>query len=332
MDNDDKHAQEQEPDVVAALIRAAGRREEPPAEAYRQVLAAASAAFREKAARRRERLWVMWAAAAAVLVLAVALAFQWSPPGTQRAELARIERAIGAVQLATGDAWQPAGASRQPLARGTRLRTLAGARAALQLADGGSLRLAPGTEILLDAPGSLRLSEGMIYLDHHGSAGAGFRITTPAGNVRDLGTQFELKVTGGVLRLRVREGRVEVERADRRVTGNAGEQLDIDAFGSVLRSRIAPDAAAWGWAAELASAPDIEGRPAIELLDWVARETGRTLRFVDASARERAQRVTLHGNIRHLAPLDALAVMLATTDLEYALVEGRIEVRTRAAQ
>jgi ferric-dicitrate binding protein FerR (iron transport regulator) len=327
----DKRTQEPEPDLVATLIRVAGKREEPPEEAYRQVLAAASAAFREKTARRRERLWVMWAAAAAALVIAVALVFQWSPPGAQRYELARVERAIGAVERATGEAWQPVGESQQPLTRGTRLRTLAGARAALRLAGGDSLRLAPGTEIELDDLNELQLHEGMLYLDHRGSVGRGVRITTPAGNLRDLGTQFELRVTGSSMRLRVREGRVEIERAGQQLTGSAGEQLDVDAFGSVLRSRIAPDAAAWGWAEELAPAPDIEGRPAIELLDWVARETGRTLLFADAAARERAQRVVLHGNIRHLAPLDALEVMLATTDLEYSLIEGRIEIRTRAA-
>lgn len=332
MEQDDKHMQNQEPDLVATLIRAAGKREEPPEEAYRQVLAAANAAFREKTARRRERLWVMWAGAAAALVLAVALMFQWSPPGTQRPELARIERAIGAVELATGGEWQPAGESRAPLSRGAKLRTLAGASAGLVLSGGESLRLAPGTEIMLEEPGALHLREGMIYLDHHGSVGTGLSIATPAGYVRNLGTQFELKVTGGALRLRVREGRVEVERAGQRVTGDAGEQLDIDAFGSVLRSQIAPDAAAWHWAEALAPAPDIDGRPAMELLVWVARETGRTLEFFDATARERAERVVLHGNIRHLAPLDALDVMLATTDLEYALNGRRIEIRTRAAR
>lgn len=331
MDNDERK-QEREPDLVGTLIRAAGRREDPPEEAYRRVHAAATAAFREKTARRRERTFVLWAGAAAVLVLAVALMFQWTPPGTERAELARIERAIGAVERATGDDWQPAGESRAPLTRGAKLRTLAGASAGLVLVGGESLRLAPGTEIMLDEPDAMYLNGGTIYLDHHGSVGTGLRIATPAGNVRNLGTQFELKVGDGALRLRVREGRVEVERAGQRVTGDAGEQLDIDAFGSVLRSQIAPDAAAWHWAEALAPAPDIDGRPAMELLAWVARETGRTLEFLDAAARERAERVVLHGNIRHLAPLDALDVMLATTDLEYALNGGRIEIRTRAAR
>jgi ferric-dicitrate binding protein FerR (iron transport regulator) len=318
-------------DLVESLIRAAGRRTEPPEDARQAVLAAATRAFRSRSARRREASWLLWAGAAAVLLLAVAMMFQWAPPGAGRAELARIERVIGSVERATGDVWQHVGDSAAPMTSGMKLRTQAGAGAGLVLAGGASLRLAADTEITLDSRDSFYLGRGTVYLDHRGSVGTGYRIETPAGSVRDLGTQFELRVGDGALRLRVREGRVEVERAGRQVTGDAGEQLDIDAFGSVLRSRIAPDAADWSWTQVLAPAPDIDGRPAIELLDWVARETGRTLHFTDPAVRERAMRVVLHGNIRHLAPLEALDVMLATTDLEYALNGGRIEVRTRAA-
>ncbi|MGQ0428932.1 MAG: FecR family protein [Gammaproteobacteria bacterium] len=317
-------------DLVESLIRAAGRRAQPPEDARQEVLAAATAAFRRKTTRRRETMWMLWAGAAAVLVFAVALMFQWSRPGAERGELARIERAIGGVERATGDVWQHVGESSAPLTSGMKLRTQAGARAGLALAGGASLRLAADTEIMLDSPGSLYLGRGTVYLDHRGSVGTGYRIETPAGIARDLGTQFELSVADGTLRLRVREGLVEIERAGQTLRGSAGEQLEINALGGVLRSPIAPDAAAWHWAEALAPAPDIDGRPAIELLAWVARETGRTLHFADPAVRLRAERVVLHGNIRHLVPLEALDVMLATTDLEYALNEGRIEVRTRA--
>ena len=125
------------------------------------------------------------------------------------------------------------------------------------------------------------------------------------------------------------EGSVEIDRAGRQLVGAAGEQLDIDAFGNVARSIIAADGEYWRWAEVLAPAPDIEGRPASVLLDWVARETGKSLHYADLVVKQRAASVRLHGNIRHLAPLDALDVMLATTDLDYVLSEGRIEIRAR---
>lgn len=317
-------------DLVESLIRAAGRRAEPPEDAYRQVLAAATAALREKTARRKERLWVLWSGAAAVLVLAVALMFQWTPPGAQREELARIERAIGGVERATGDVWQPVGESVAPLTRGMKLRTLAGGRAGLLLAGGTSLRLAAETEIMLDEPGRLYLRKGTIYLDNRGSVGTGYRIETPAGTARDIGTQFELQVAGGGLRLRVREGRVEIGRAGQLLEGVAGEQLELNALGGVTRSLIATSDAAWQWAEAIAPTPDIDGKPAAELIAWVARETGRRLRYESAAVEQRAATVILHGNIRHLAPLAALDAMLATTDLEYVLGGDTMEIRARA--
>jgi hypothetical protein len=39
--------------------------------------------------------------------------------------------------------------------------------------------------------------------------------------------------------------------------------------------------------------------------------------------------VILHGNIRDLAPLEALDAMLATTDLEYTVDGHTMEIRTR---
>lgn len=318
-------------DLVESLIRTAGRRVEPPEDAYRQVFTAANQAFRARTARRHERLWVLWAGAAAVLALAIALTFQWAPPGAGRAELARIERAIGGVERATGDVWQPVGELAAPLTRGMKLRTLAGAHAGLLLAGGASLRLAPATEIMLDEPGRLYLNDGTVYLDHRGSVGTGYRIETPAGTVRDVGTQFELRVAGGTLRLRVREGSVEIDRAGQTLGGAAGEQLEIDALGGITRSQIPATDAAWQWTETVAPTPDMDGRPAAELIAWVARETGRRLRYASAAVEQRAATVILHGNIRHLPPLSALDAMLATTDLEYSLDGDTMEIRARSA-
>jgi ferric-dicitrate binding protein FerR (iron transport regulator) len=324
---------EKESDLVESLIRNAGRRTEPPEDAYRQVLAAATAAFRDKSARRHERQWLLCAGAAAVAVLTIALIFQWTPPSAQRQELARVVRVIGSAERATGDVWQPLGGAPPPLTNGTKLRTLAGGRAGLMLAGGASLRLAAETEVMLDAPGRLYVRQGTIYMDNGALPGPPrLEIVTPAGTARDLGTQFELRVAGAALRLRVREGMVAIDRGGQSLTGGAGEQISIDGLGSVARAAIAPDAAEWRWAEALAPAPEIDGKPATLLIAWAARETGRRLRYQSPAAQQRAARVILHGNIRHLAPLAALEAMLATTDLEYVLNGDTIEIRVRYAQ
>jgi hypothetical protein len=75
--------------------------------------------------------------------------------------------------------------------------------------------------------------------------------------------------------------------------------------------------------------PDMDGQPASALIAWVARETGRNLRYATPQVEQRAATVILHGEIRHLAPLEALEAMLATTDLWVELDGHTMEIRSR---
>lgn len=315
-------------DMVAALIQVAGRRIEPPAEAHRQVLDAAMASLRQKTARRRERNWLIGAMAAGAAGVFITLLLQ-NQTGTLQPRVATVVRTFGAVEFRTVDRWKPLAESRNSISAGTGLRTLAGGGAALSLGKGVSLRLASATEVQFDGPRDILLRDGMLYLDNRASLGTGLRIGTPLGTLRDVGTQFEVRVTDGLLRLRVREGRVEIDRAGQHLAGEAGEQLEIDVLGGVSRSAISPTDVSWAWAETMAPAPDIDGRPATELLAWVARETGRRLRYQSLVVEQRAATVILHGNIRHLAPLAALDAMLATTDLKYVLIGDTMEIRAR---
>jgi ferric-dicitrate binding protein FerR (iron transport regulator) len=318
-------------DLVASLIRAAGRRTAPPEDAYRQVLAAATAAFREKKARRFERNGLMAAAAAVIAAISVALVLQWRPASLQP-RVATVVRLVGSVELGTEQGWQALIDANSVLPAGARLRTLPGGSAALALEDGASLRLAAATEVTLDGSRDLMLRSGTLYLDHRARSGAGYRIETPAGTARDVGTQFELQVRDGSLRLRVREGRVEIDRAGQVVSSAAGEQLDFDPLGGVARSTIAANDRAWQWAETIAPTPDMDGKSAAALIAWVARETGHQLRYESQAVEQRATTVILHGNIRHLTPLAALDAMLATTDLVYVLRGDTMEIRARESR
>ncbi len=264
------------------------------------------------------------------MVLAVAVTVRWAPPVAQRGELAHVARVAGEVEVAIRDVWRPLASAHTGLTAGVRVRTLAEGRAALTLAGGESLRLAEDTEVMFDAPGRLYLQGGTIYIDSgERPAEAHVEVVTPAGTARDLGTQFELHVKGAVLRLRVREGVVMLDRGGRSLTGQAGEQVSIDDLGGVSRTPIAADDPAWHWAEAIAPMPDMDGKPASTLISWVARETGRRLRYQSPVVEQRATAVILHGEIRHLAPLEALEAMLATTDLAVELRGDTMEVRSR---
>jgi ferric-dicitrate binding protein FerR (iron transport regulator) len=322
---------EREEDIVESLIRSAGRRAEPPEDAYGHVYTIAHEAFRKKTARHRERIRYLWAGAAAVLVFAVALMMRWTPPVAQQDALAQVARAAGEVDVATGDMWRPLAEARARLTPGIKLRTHADGRLALALAGGESLRLAGGTEVMLDEAGRVYVLGGTIYVDSGARpAAARLEIVTPVGTARDLGTQFELAVAGAALRLRVREGMVALDRGGESLRGQAGEQIAIDGVGGVSRSPISPHDPAWQWAEAIAPMPDMDGRPASDLIAWVARETGRRLAYESPLVEQRATAVILHGDIRHLPPMAALEAMLATTDLAVEVKGDTMNIRARS--
>ena len=149
----------------------------------------------------------------------------------------------------------------------------------------------------------------------------------------EIGTQYSVSYdadSGYVLR--VREGRVRLLRGTGIIESIAGEMLRIDAVGQVEQDTVAPTSKTWQWTQIVAPVPDIEAQPVTRLLDWVTRETGFGLRYASPATRERATRTLLHGDIGTLTPMGALDVLLATTDLQYTLLDdGTIEVGARTA-
>jgi ferric-dicitrate binding protein FerR (iron transport regulator) len=334
-DPHDPNAGNERDDGVAQLIRAAGRRAEPPADAYEQTLAAALATWDELQARRRRRVVVTLAASIALAIGVAFLLLTYLPQGT--APIAgRTDRIVGTVEV-RGNAlrdWSTLNEELATLPAGSEIRTRAGSRAGILLSAGISLRLAEATEIALESESRVRVIAGKVYIDTGGAGpGKGIEVVTEAGTAVDVGTQFEVSYRDGEYRLRVREGRVLLRREAGEVDGQAGEQLKILPGGEIERTRIGADDPGWDWVESLAPAPDIDKQPVTVLLTWVARETGRAVRFASPDIERKAGTTILHGNIRHLAPLEALSVMLATTDLEYTLPDdATILVRLKDSQ
>jgi ferric-dicitrate binding protein FerR (iron transport regulator) len=325
-----------DPDVLARLLRVAGRREEPPEEIYRRALEAATATWEHKVrARRRTRLLGWTAAAGGVAALSVLVLLD-SDPVVEPAVVARVDRIVGRVEARNrvdGD-WVPLTQASGGLRQGTEIRTGRDDLAGVLLANGASLRLAPATAVAFESPTRVRLRTGRVYLDTGSGQEPGqpVEITTRAGTATDVGTQFEIQYDENICRVRVREGRVHFDRPGGRIVSEAGDEVVIVEGGGVRREKIARDAREWRWTESVAPAPRIDGQPVSVLLAWVSRETGRPLRFDPPEIEQRARRVILHGDVSSLAPLEALAAMLETTDFAHALLEdGTIVIRSRDA-
>jgi hypothetical protein len=75
---------------------------------------------------------------------------------------------------------------------------------------------------------------------------------------------------------------------------------------------------------------ELDGRSAFEVLQWVARETGKRLIFEDTNAELLARSAIVHGSSAGLEPLQVLDVVVATsTGFDYTLGERTLVIRRR---
>ncbi len=320
-----------ERDVVGEIIRAAGKRVTPSAAAMAEARAAVTATWERKTRRtRNQRQWLQWGAVAATLVVAVGIWVQF--PRTGIGSVATTYKVIGELSIVAADN-KPA-ATRlgddDAINTGSTLQTGTASFAGLRLGDGSSLRVDEQTRIVLAAAGVIELLSGRIYVDTYGrvEGSPGVEIRTGGGVFRDIGTQFEVRQTQGTLRLRVRDGSVTFASTTVSALSNAGEEVVVDGTGAVSRSRFSPSDPGWDWTLQVAPLPRMTNIALDQLLAWVTRESGRDVRFASAVVEGRASRTRLHGRVDRLSPLEALDVMLATTDLSYELLEdGSILIR-----
>jgi ferric-dicitrate binding protein FerR (iron transport regulator) len=318
-------------DEIARVLTAAGPRERAPAEIERAAREALRREWRAIVAERRRsrRRWAGLALAAGVLAAAVGLWFVASPPEIAAEPVAIVALALDDVRVrgSRRQDWERAPAGRA-LRAGAWLETGAGGRAACSLPGIASARLDHDTRIRLVSAGRLTIERGALYVDAGlDSPGSRLVVETPAGVVRHVGTQYEVRLDGNAVRLRVREGRVEWRSRSGAVEhGKAGEQLTISAEGAVSRSAATRYGETWDWVASTTPAIDIDGRPLAQFLSWAGRELGREVVFATPEVAAESAAIVVHGSIAGLTPAEALDAVLATTSVRGRLEEGRILV------
>lgn len=314
---------------IERLLKAAGPRETPPAEIERELRENLRREWQAVVAERRGRRRTAYALAAGVVAAAIG-AWVAVPQFTAPAPaVGTIAQAAGELRVRSGwlGRWQ-AGGNGRIVSEGEILATGPAGRGALALGGGISARLDQDTQVRVAAADRLVIARGALYVDAgtDPAAAAPLEIVTPAGSVRHLGTQYEVRVLDGGVRLRVREGRVEWSSGAASATGMAGEELTIGGDGSVGRGPVAIHGETWDWASEMAPAIDIEGLSLTGFLGWAARELGCTVEYSTQAIEQEAAGVILHGSVAGLTPARALQAVLATTRMQAAILGGRILV------
>ena len=307
------------------------------------------------------------AIAAALLAAGAAiwLGFGHERPAASAESVAVIELVRGPVQLVVPAA---DGTSRQLDARpglslpaGTVIETAAGEDGglAVRLQGGSAARFDGGSQATLKQADQIELRRGAVYVDSRpgtvdntGDAGQAVEVRTTFGLVRDIGTQFEVRLVGGHepassnqdqvagsgqapasasgrLRVRVREGRILFTGTDGdEHRAAAGEELLVSASGTVERSEMPIYGPHWQWVLATAPVPEVEGRPLSLFLDWLEREGGWSLQYEPAS-RELAEETMLFGTIHGLSADEATPMVFAGSGLVYRLEGERLIISQR---
>ena len=321
-----------EEDATAELLRMATARPGVAADRAARVRRAVYGQWHTEARRGMVRRRTI---AAATVVLATAatvtLTVMMRPAGVLApagASVAIVERTDGDVRVMSDSGAASRGtirlSSNDSVRTGQWVETSATSRAALRLAGGTSVRLDTGSRARLLSSTVIDLAEGAVYLDT-GSSAPGLEVRTPFGTAHDVGTQFEVRLRVSSVRIRVRTGKVELRRGDQSMTSHAGTELTMEAGGAVSGT-VRADGPEWEWAAGLAPAFEIEGRPLGAFLDHCSREQGWTLRYANAALATGASSIILHGSVGGLAPQDALSVALTTSGLDHRFQDGELFV------
>ncbi len=340
-------AESEEEREVDRLLAGAGPRDEVPAEDLAEIKAAFRTAWQEQvggqarppAALRTARFPRPLLALAATVLLALGAAW-WLRRGDVDPSprvVAKVESLRGGLSTAAARGASHFGIGSEVHA-GAWLETSSdGAEgpgvAALRLAGGSSLRLDAGSRVRLETATRVELARGAVYVDSGGApGGTGVVVATALGEVREVGTQFEVRLLEGEagVRVRVREGEVRLEGRVGSQPGpesaRAGEELTIRADGAVARGGVAGHGPLWDWV--LAAAPPFanQGRTLGQLLEAVARETGWRIVYADEGLETSAGSIVVHGDLGTLRPDQVPDVVLAGAGLAGEVVDGALVI------
>ena len=299
-------------DAIERLLELAGPRRAPADDHYSRARQAVRAVWQDEV-RRTRRVRAAWTAsvslaAAAVLLLAIAS----RPP------------AAPAPETIVGHH------NGVPLRLGSVLRTEPALRTAFELVNGSEVRLDVNSEIAFDGVAAIALRRGALFVDTGSAVGAerAVEIRTPLGNVRDIGTRFEVRLLGlpakagsydSSMRTRVRDGLVRVTTATTSATGERGTELVAFADGAIGRATTSLSGPEWDWVTLAAPPFDLDGKTLAAFLAWVAREGGWDVRFENDTLAAAASTIIINGSVDGLTPEEALRSVLATCGLTHRI-------------
>lgn len=341
MSSDDPRHKLRTDQAFAELLGKAAPRPVPPAEDEAQIRDAVYTEWQMLAQRRRrKRHFTSFALAASVLLAVFATLNLLRDPVAplESLQVAVIEKQFGQVSITAQNT--NAVSSTISISGGDVVATEDGSGLALRWHDGGSLRIDENTVVAFEAEDQIYLQKGRVYFDSATkllTAPANgvqlqtsrakvveFRIRTDSGVLRHLGTQYMTEITADGFIVSVRDGMVSVNgQTNARIA--EGQQAAIDASGVLTIDETLGFGDEWQWIEKTTPSVKLNGRLISEALDWVSRESGRSVKYVSPAAKELAETDFIRGDY-DAEPSVALNLFIQTVDLKVEILDGFIVV------
>jgi ferric-dicitrate binding protein FerR (iron transport regulator) len=320
---------------IGELLKLSGRRRTPDAAQMGRARAAARAEWKHVLGQRRWRL-SRWGFASGALVAAGLLAVAWfradsvRTPAAPPHEIARVQTVQGTVSIAREGVRLTSVYPGTPVRAGDRLDTSAGSRATLELAGGTSVAFDQDSSAVLEAAGGIALDRGALFVDAGPDAhDPTLHVTTAFGVVRHIGTQFEMRLLEGRLRVRVRQGSISIENGDGRWVSHEAEALVLTRGAAPQRQAIPTSGAEWSWVDRLAPPFTLEGATFGALLQWVSRYHGLRWQYAEPELGARVEAIVLHGSLDGLTAQEALEAVLPACGLTFRRNDDRFIIASQ---
>ena len=308
-------------DDVGRLVHYAGAREAVDSERMELARARVAAHWDNVVAERRRGRMIArqrLLAVAASLVAAVGATFVYvqltgTPAGIA---LAMVDRVIGNVAIANEPAAHDAAIEKDTL-----IETGNDGRIALRLAGGQSLRIDTESRLVVHSGNHVSLQQGGVYIDTEGAIDVlPVLVTTPLGTARDVGTQFQVRLSAAVLSVGVRDGMVQVATEDQQsLAVNKGRYLELASSGVKTERQVDSDDPSWDWIETIAPEFAIEGATLRQYLEWFSNERGIELNWEDGLSEQNADKIVLSGSISGETLNGGLEIVRQIAPFEYRI-------------
>jgi len=318
-------------DMIGRLIHLAGAREAVPPERFERVRQNVHSHWQQVVSERRptRRLWRLKniAVAASIILVAGVTFMIWNleyQPALR--PLASVDRVLGQVQI--GDEYAR---KNSEICADTPIETGPDGRIALRMSGGQSLRIDSSSQVIVHSPDHISLEAGAIYIDTAYSENAKpILVSTPLGTAQDVGTQFQVRLTGMLLVVGVRQGLVEVSQSGQQnLSVNMGYYIELGANGEKAQHALQADAPDWAWIESVAPGFEIQGATLAQYLQWYARERGLELVWADAQSESTAGATLLSGSIEGSGLDEGLLLVKLIAPFEHRISSGRLWVKVQ---